>query len=211
MGHAAVEKLFVNLELPSHLKVKYVYWIEPLKNESLAEYCKRLSKQIETREDFVLIGVSFGGIVAIELNKVIHPKQTIIISSIATKEELRPLLKFIRLFSIHKIVPAGFYKWYSPLLNWYFGTKTKREKELLKFYTRSATKIYMEWAVNEIINWENQQRPGNLFHIHGTKDRIFPYKRSRADILIKNGSHLMIHNRADEISSILLQRLNAIT
>ena len=210
-GLAADEKLFENLVLPSHLKVAYVYWIEPLKHEGLAEYCRRLSKQMDTTDEFVIVGVSFGGIVCVELNKLVHPKQTIVISSIAIKQELRPLLKFIRRFSIHKMIPAGFYKWYSPILNWYFGTKSEREKELLKFYTRSATKNYLKWAVNEIINWKNKQRPGNLFHIHGTNDRIFPYKRSGADVLIKKGSHLMIHNRADEISAILSQRLNAIT
>lgn len=210
-GQAADEKLFENLKLPAQLNAKHVHWIEPLEHESLMDYCKRLSQQIDTSGDFVLIGVSLGGIVSVELNKMIHPKQTIIISSIATKNELRPILKFIRLFRIHKIVPAGFYKWYSALLNWYFGTKTEREKELLKAYTKSVTKNYMKWAVNEILNWKNEQRPVNLFHIHGTKDRIFPYKTTHADVLIKDGTHLMVHNRADEISKILMEKLNAIS
>jgi hypothetical protein len=210
-GQAADEKLFENLKLPTRLNVKHVHWIEPLKHESLLDYCKRLSQQIDTSNDFVLIGVSLGGIVSVELNKIIHPKQTIIISSIATKHELRPLLKFVRFFRIHKIVPAGFYKWYSPILDWYFGTKNKREKALLRSYSRSTTKNYMKWAVNEILNWRNEQRPPNLFHIHGTKDRIFPYKRTHADVLVKDGTHLMVYNRADEISKILIARLNAIS
>jgi hypothetical protein len=210
-GQAADETLFENLTLPSHVNIKHVHWIEPLKQESLIDYCKRLSQQIDTSDDFVLVGVSFGGISSVELNKILHPKQTIIISSIATKRELRPLLKFIRLFRMHKIVPAGFYKWYSPVLDWYFCTKTKREKELLKLYSKSATKNYMQWAVNQILNWQNQTRPADLFHIHGNNDRIFPCKRSHADILIKGGGHLMVHNRADEINAILTERINAIS
>lgn len=210
-GQAADEKLFENLALPSHLLIKHVHWIEPLKHESLIDYCRRLAEQIDASGDFVLIGVSLGGIVSVELNKLLHPKQTIIISSIATRQELRPVLKFIGLFKIHKLVPAGFYKWYSPLLDWYFGAKNKREKALLRFYAHSTTKNYMKWAVNEILNWNNEKRPANLFHIHGTKDRIFPYKRTHADILIKDGTHLMVHNRADEISRILTERLNAIS
>lgn len=207
-GQAADEKLFENLTLPSHLTINYVHWIEPLKHESLIDYCKRLSMQIDTSGEFVLVGVSLGGIVSVELNKILHPKQTIIISSIATKYELRPLLKFIRFFGIHKIVPAGFYKWYSPLLDWYFGAKNKREKALLRFYAKSTTKNYMKWAVNEILNWKNEKRPKSLFHIHGTKDRIFPYKMTHADVLIKDGTHLMVHNRANEISELLAERLS---
>jgi hypothetical protein len=210
-GQAADETLFENLVLPSHINIQYVHWIEPLEKESLINYCKRLLQQIDTSNDFVLVGVSLGGIVSVELNELIQPRQTIIISSIATKKELRPLLKIVRLLRIHKIVPGNFYKWYSPILNWYFGTKTEREKELLKRYTQSATSNYMKWAVNEILNWQNEKRPANLFHIHGTKDSIFPYRYSQADILIKGGTHLMIHNRANEISRILAERLNRIS
>jgi hypothetical protein len=210
-GQAADEKLFENLVLPSHIKVRYVYWIEPLRQESLINYCLRLSEQINSAGDFVLVGVSLGGIVSIELNKILQPKQTIIISSIATRHELGPFLKFIRLFQIHKIVPAAFYKWHTPVLDWFFGVETKREKKLLELYAPSATKNYMKWAVNEIINWKNETRPPNLFHIHGTKDRIFPYKNSHADVLIKNGTHLMVHNRAEEISQLLTERINSIT
>lgn len=207
-GQAADEKLFENLTLPSYLKINYVRWIEPLKRESLIDYCKRLSIQIDTSGEFVLVGVSLGGIVSVELNKILHPKQTIIISSIATRYELRPLLKFIRFFRIHKIVPSGFYKWYSPLLDWYFGAKDQREKALLRFYAKSTTRNYMKWAVNEILNWKNEKRPTSLFHVHGTKDRIFPYKMTHADVLIKDGTHLMVHNRANEISKILSERLS---
>lgn len=208
-GQAANETLFENLKLPPQVSIRHVHWIEPSQNESLSNYCKRLSQQINTSDDFILVGVSFGGIAAIELSKTLHPKQTIIISSIATKHELRPLLKFVRLFRIQEIVPAAFYKWYSPILEWFFGTKTKREKELLKIYTQSATKNYMKWAVNKILNWENEQRPQNLFHIHGIQDRIFPCKKAHADVLIKDGSHFMVHNRANEISKILTEKLNA--
>jgi len=183
--------------------------MEPLKKESFFSYCKRLSEQIINRDDFVLVGVSLGGIISVELNKILQPRQTIIISSIATRHELPPALKFISLFKLHKLVPAGLYKWYNPVLGWYFGAETEREKELLKMYAKNASKKYMKWAVNEILNWKNDQRPSNLFHIHGTADRIFPYQYTHADVKIKGGTHLMVHNRADEISRILTERLNA--
>jgi hypothetical protein len=209
-GQAADETLFENLTLPSHINIKHVHWIEPLKQENFAGYCKRLSKQIDTIGDFVLVGVSFGGIVSIELNKILDPKLTIIISSIGSKQELPPFMKLISLLKIYKLVPAGFYKWHSLVLDWLFGTQTKREKSLLRLYTTTATKNYMRWAVDQILSWENEQRPQNLFHIHGTNDKIFPYQKTHADVLIKNGSHLMVHNRAEEISKILADKINSI-
>ena len=208
-GQAADEKIFENLLLPSNITTRHVHWIEPLPNESLSHYCQRLSAQIDTSGEFLLIGVSFGGIVSVELNKIIKPKETIIISSIATKYELRPLLKVFNWLKLQHIVPSHAYKLYNPVVSWYFGATTKREQELLRLYAKSASKNYMKWAVNEILNWKNEARPANLFHIHGTKDRIFPHRRTNADIKIKNGSHLMIHNRSEEISKLLSERINA--
>lgn len=201
--------MFEYLTLPSHIEVRYIHWIEPLKNERLIEYCKRLARQMDTSKEFVLVGMSLGGIVAVELNKIIHPKLTIIISSIATKDEIRPLFRFFKWIGLHKVVPAGFYKWYTPFLDWYFGARTKREQELLRLYATTISKNYMKWAVNEILNWANEYRPANLFHIHGTADRVLPVKYTHADVKIENGTHMMVHNRAEEISKIINDKLNA--
>jgi hypothetical protein len=80
----------------------------------------------------------------------------------------------------------------------------------MRLYTKSASRNYMKWAVNEILDWKNETRPSNLFHIHGTKDRILPHQRTGADVKIPGGTHLMVHNRSEEISEILTERLNAI-
>ena len=174
-GTAADEKIFENLTLPSHLIIKNVHWIEPLKKESFFNYCKRLSEQIKVSDDFALIGVSLGGMVSIELNKILKPKQTIIISSVATRHELSPLFRFFNLIKLHKILPASFYKWYNPFISWYFGVQTKREEGLLRCYMKSASGNYMRWAVYEVLNWKNEERLSSLFHIHGTAYRIFTH------------------------------------
>ena len=209
-GQAADEKLFENLTLPSNIKIRHVHWIEPLKGESFFNYCKRLSEQIDTSGDFVLVGVSLGGITAVELNKILQPKLAIIISSIATAKERPPHFRFINFFKLHKIVPRRFYKWYNPFVDWYFGAETKKEKELLRYYMKSATKNYMKWATDKVLNWENEVRPPNLFHIHGTADRIFLHQYTSADVKIKNGTHLMVYDRANEISKLLAHKLNSI-
>jgi pimeloyl-ACP methyl ester carboxylesterase len=206
-GQAADEKLFENLQFPSFINIKHVHWIEPLKNESLAAYSTRLAEQIDTSVEFVLVGVSLGGIVSVELNKILRPLVTIIISSISTRQELRPLLKLVNSLKLQRIVPGKLYNLYTPFLNWYFGALNKREKELLKYYTRSVTPTYMKWAVNAILTWKNETRPANLFHIHGTRDRIFPHKRTNANVKIEGGTHLMVHNRPEEISRLLGEKL----
>jgi hypothetical protein len=210
-GQAADEQLFENLTMPSSIQIKHVHWIEPLKNESLADYTKRLSQQINPTESFALVGVSLGGIVAVELNKILSPRLTVIISSIATLKERPAHFRFFNFFKLQKMIPGRFYKWYNPFVNWYFGAETKREKELLRYYMNNATANYMKWATNEVVNWKNEDRPANLFHIHGSSDKIFLHRFANPDHTIEKAGHLMVHNRAEEISRILAEQLNRIT
>ena len=60
----------------------------PHKNETLPEYAKRMSAAIDTTETFSLIGVSFGGMICVEISKFLNPHKVIIISSAKGKHEL---------------------------------------------------------------------------------------------------------------------------
>jgi esterase/lipase len=54
----------------------------------LPDYAKRFSHAIKEDEEFVLIGLSFGGMLASELAKIVSPKKLIIISSLSSYREL---------------------------------------------------------------------------------------------------------------------------
>ncbi|MFT4760495.1 MAG: hypothetical protein ACI9LN_002468, partial [Saprospiraceae bacterium] len=69
-------------------------WIPPCENESIESYSLRLSKVINTNEEFGILGVSFGGLVATEISKKLNPKLTILISSAETNQELRSIYSF---------------------------------------------------------------------------------------------------------------------
>src|SRR6478735_6112289 len=76
-GLAADERLFHNLQLPENIKIKYLPWLEPEKAESMNSYCRRLAAPIDTNSGFVLVGLSFGGMAAIEMNKFLRPRKTV--------------------------------------------------------------------------------------------------------------------------------------
>lgn len=71
-----------------------IEWIEPTSNESIIYYSKRLSKVINTSEKFCVLGVSFGGLIAMEISKLLKPELTILISSVETKNQLRLLFRW---------------------------------------------------------------------------------------------------------------------
>jgi len=208
-GLGADNAVFAKLKMPAGIDIKHIEWIEPLKKESLENYCRRLSSQITAHDDFILVGLSFGGIVAIELNKFMPAKQIILISSIATKEELPLRYKIINWLRLIRIVPVSVLKFPVRLVYWFFNAGTKREKEMLRQYIKNISGNYLKWSLNAVLSWKNEERPSNLFHIHGTADRIFPCDNTHADVKIKNGGHLVVYDRGKEISEMIAKMMKS--
>ena len=206
-GLGADHRAFKKIKLPDRYKMKYIQWIAPLENESFINYCIRLSKQIDTHEPFILVGLSFGGIVATELTKLFHPVKSIIISSIPVSTQLPWYYKAIGLLNIDKLIPAAFLKLKTPLTFHLFGIQTKEEIELMTQILKDTDKRYLKWAIRAILSWRNKEKPVNVFHIHGTDDKILPIRYTQPDVSVKEGRHLMVLSRADAINEILGREL----
>ena len=202
-GLGADERVFSYLKL-TDAKEKYIKWVVPEKRESLSNYCKRLIPQIDLTNDIILIGVSFGGIVAQEIAKIIKVKKVIIISSVKSAKEFDWKLSCVRFLKLHRLVPSRFLKWSNLVTgNYYFSTQTKAESDLLKLIIKDTDRFFMKWAIEEIMSWNNNQLNSDLTHIHGDRDRIFPMGRIKNAINVRNGGHFMIVNRAKEISGLI--------
>ena len=104
-GLGADERVFQNLDF-GRLKPKFIKWIEPKDNETIQEYALRLSEQIDTNKPIIL-GVSFGGMIAIEIAKQIDYQQVILISSAKTKTEIPLIYRISGRLKLHKIIPNG--------------------------------------------------------------------------------------------------------
>jgi len=105
-GLGADQRVFKFLQLDHELIP--INWIIPLKNEPIQSYALRLAKSIDLEEEFALLGVSFGGLIAVELSKILNPKITILISSIETKNELNPMFRWFGNTRINKLFPVSF-------------------------------------------------------------------------------------------------------
>ena len=102
----------------------------------------------------------------------------------------------------------GFYKNAVMLAKKQFGVITKEQKINFRKMLDTAPKNYYNGAVNCIVNWNSDSYPENLIHIHGTADRVLPYRKVvNCHYTIKDGTHFMIINKADEISKIINEEL----
>jgi pimeloyl-ACP methyl ester carboxylesterase len=206
-GLGADEQIFTKLKLQGYT-LKHIPWLEPMKGETMEEYAVRMGSLIK-EENAVLIGVSFGGMMAIEIAKQKHLKKLILVSSIKSTAELPYWMKVAGKLKLDKVLPLRPIKLTEKIADYRLGVSNEEEKQMAKGYRKAANMVYLEWAVNQAINWKNSWQPDHIVHIHGDKDRIFPVRRIASAIVIKEGTHMMIYNRADEISNIILKELTA--
>lgn len=204
-GFGADERVFSDIDFGKN-ESHFIAWKKPFKNESIYDYANRLAAEIK-HEKPVLIGLSFGGIMAIEIAKFTSLKKVILISSIKTKHEKPFYMKMAATLHLNSILPLKPYPFLDAIENYQLGVKTEAEKKLVREYRRNLDLDYSNWAIDQILNWQNEWTPENLIHIHADNDRIFPIKNVKPDYVIHGGGHLVLMNRASKVNEILKQEL----
>ncbi|GAB3009116.1 hypothetical protein GCM10027051_07370 [Niabella terrae] len=206
-GFGVDQQLFSRLNLDAGLQC--INWLQPLQQESLREYAIRMAASIQ-EADAVLIGVSFGGMLAIEISKFLQLSRVIIISSAKTRSELPWYFRWAGRSKIYRILPVGWLqrsKLLYALANWRLGARSPEEKYFAAYYRSHAELPYVKWSMHQILNWQNQDYPSGLIHIHGDADHILPIRHMKPTHTIRGGTHMMVFNRAEEISALINQQL----
>ena len=205
-GLGADKKAFYKLKLPEGYEPVYIDWIPPFPSEAMKDYASRLSSAINPKENFILIGLSFGGMIATEIAKKKKPQKIILISSVAVSDELPWYFKLAGKLGVQKIIPAGWYK-KATLLNHFMGAGSREDKVMVTSFVQQTDPGFIRWSLDSILQWEQHERSENIIHIHGSSDRLLPLRYTHADRIIHNGRHLMVLNKADEINRVLSEVL----
>lgn len=197
-GLGADKRVFKSLTLDC--EIIPLEWITPMRNESLESYSSRLSRLINTDEEFGIIGVSFGGLVATEISKLLNPKITILISSAETCKELRFVYRLAGKLKLIQFIPSALFNLPRTLALWVFGTKNKLLIDILD----DTDLNFAKWAIQELISWENENTVLNpILKISGEKDKLIPPNVDENTTVIPDGQHFMIIDKAKEISEII--------
>jgi esterase/lipase len=206
-GLGADERVFRNIRIPG-ADLSFIQWIQPVNDESIRSYAERLS--IQFQEDNVsIIGLSFGGMMAIELSRIIKVKKIVLISSIKHRSELPLWMRTSGILHAEKLLPQRQFssipalRSLRPIQNYFLGVTTEEEKKIANEYRETVDPVYLKWSLNKVLNWKNEDIPANLTHIHGSNDHIFPLRYVKPTHVIEDGGHFMVMNKYSEINSIL--------
>jgi pimeloyl-ACP methyl ester carboxylesterase len=208
-GIAADGRLFRRIRLPKGFEAFYLDWIKPHKNEGLKSYALRLAEKIEINKPFILIGTSLGGIVATEIALSLHPLAIIIIGSVPVNTQLPGYYRLIEKLKIHRMFPGSLYN-FSGKVKHYFTRGNAEDKKIIMQMISETDPSFVRWGINAVLQWKNRELPKGLYHIHGTRDEIFPYRYTQPTHTIPKGDHVIVITRAAEINRILAEILASV-
>lgn len=202
-GLAASKEIFKNIRLPEdQFEIHILEWLIPEKKESLIAYAQRMAERVK-HEDIVLLGVSFGGVVAQEMSAFLNLKKLIIVSSVKTRNELPRRLKAVRKTGVYKLVPTGWALSVKDLTKLAIGPRSRKRLRLYQEYLWMRDKTYLDWAIKQMVCWERETPVNNVVHIHGDADIVFPLKNIKATHVLPQGTHVMILNKGSKVSKLL--------
>lgn len=195
-GLAAGPSIFENIKLPEEqFEMYFLEWFLPIENESIESYALRMTQKI-TRNNPVLIGVSFGGVLVQEMAKIIKTDKVIIISSVKTNKEFPSRFKIARNTKAYKLIPTQLLADIEKLVKYAFGDNIVAKRiKLYEKYLSVRDKHYLDWAIETILFWNQKEINEAVIHIHGDADEVFPIKHIRKCIVVKGGTHIMILNK----------------
>lgn len=192
-GMAASPSIFERIQLPTAtFEIHFLEWLLPEKEETITHYAQRISENV-IHENVILVGVSFGGILVQEMKQFLKVKKVIIISSVKSNIELPRRMKVAKSTKAYKLIPTQIFENIEGLAKFAFGSSIiKQRLKLYEKFLAVRDKTYLDWSIEQIINWQRTEVDPEVIHIHGDADEVFPIKYIKNAMLVKGGTHIMI-------------------
>ena len=181
-------------------------WPEPKPAETLADYAARWAAEGRWATPLIVGGSSFGGMVAVELARHLHPAAVVLIGSCLHPSEIAQPLRFLR--PLARVLPVPPLPTIGPaasVLTWYFGATSPATRQLFLEMLRGTSLAFLAWAIRAIASWD----PAPLLtipvrRIHGSRDRLISCPRA-ADVVVEGAGHLLPITHIDSLAAFLTE------
>ena len=173
-GLGADRSVFKKIIFPPNHTIQHLDWIPFLPGETLKSYAMRIAAPIPKDEPFVLLGLSFGGMLAIEIAAVYHPAKTILLSSVPKYSELPFRYRVAGKLGLHHLIPTIKPTIAMRPLAKMFGVEAAHDSETFADLIKNSDSVFIKAAIRAILSWRRNELLPNIVRIHGTRDKILP-------------------------------------
>ncbi|MDB5003841.1 MAG: alpha/beta fold hydrolase [Mucilaginibacter sp.] len=201
-GLGADTRLYNNIDLGDN-DVVPVDWIEPNECDTLDTYAQKLIYQYFITDNSIVIGISLGGMIAVEIAKQMGLNKVILISSIKTVNEAPWYFKVFNALPLYRLVSGSLITKMGYFIKPVFGKMSAQDAWLFDDMLKKSSPKFIKWAMDAVLKWRNKTVPPNLYHIVGDKDLVFNYKNISNATIVKGGTHIMVFDKAKQINKLL--------
>ncbi|MEO1450188.1 MAG: alpha/beta hydrolase, partial [Bacteroidota bacterium] len=175
-------------------------WIMPASpGESLSSYASRMASAIPATEEPVLLGVSFGGVIAQEIAQIRPVKGVILVSSLVSPAEKPWWLHLFRHVPLYRLGKGDWRIRTVPIWAPLWGITHPDEQQFLQeMFARADDRVRM-WSVAQLANWGGCTSRVPVLRLHGDRDGLFTVAEPESCEMIAGGTHFMIWQQADYI------------
>lgn len=205
-GMGADQRAFSYITLPQGVNSVHLPWIKPIKDEPLAAYALRLAAGIDMTEPFILIGLSMGGMMAVEIAKKFPPVCTILISSIPLAAQLPRYYRIAGKLKATILLSPSLIKSLIRLRNALIK-RLSPVHHLVGDMFEATDNEFFEWSMTAVLRWDNLQLPQPLFHIHGTKDWTLPIHLTHPTQSVPGAGHMLVMTHPAIVNAFLDQAI----
>lgn len=186
-----------------------VKWFKNNENESLKDYSQRIIHKYDISQKDMVVGLSFGGLIAQQIAQILGLKAVILISSFTSKADLQPIFRIGLKLKLFKLLPSIKLPFISEIVANYLNAGSAQSKPVINAMLQNTDMRLMKWSINKIYEHNSPLAPGIVKHnIIGTKDRIIGKWSNEWTYKIDGGSHFMVYEKSEAVSRIIKSIVN---
>jgi pimeloyl-ACP methyl ester carboxylesterase len=206
-------RIFSNIDFGG-ADVRHLEWVEPLSvDEPIGAYAGRMAASLgPPARDVVLIGHSFGGVMAQEIARHVPVDKIILVSSVKSRRELPLWFRAVEILGVHRIFYKKLILSSFPLWARLGGYTSPEDRALFRSMIARQSDTCLQWSLRAIARWRPAAPPAcPVVHLHGTGDQTFPVGLIEPPFLeVDTGNHFMVFNRPTDTGNLILQALHAL-
>ena len=202
-------RIFEKLRL-TNAEICYCDWIEPLASENIVDYATRFAREMITDQNVVLMGQSFGGILAQEIAKIKEINHLILVSTVQSNGEMPFGFKNLARYNLYKLITRQSILTTFPFWQKTYGYISEEDQNLFKSMVVKNSNNYLHWAINQLGSWKGiiTQPHQSVLRVHGDSDKTFPLKQmEKIDYVIKAGGHFAVYQNHEVVSNMINKEL----
>lgn len=218
-----IDQRLFKYQLPAFPGSVVLNWIRPDRGESLEHYARRWADSLppdfslqKPDEPVLVCGLSLGGMVAPYFAEYLKAAGFVRLCTVRGYEEF-PLKYYPGWLLLKMCPPLGWMvffaaQWFARFLLLFSSLWSRfLDPDVLRAYWEMDTgtlvrlnRMMLDWAYRPRSTQEKPVAEGfPTFQIHGTRDPLLPIRRTRPDVIVPGGRHLLTLTHPDRINSLL--------